>query len=310
MTLTVELRWRAGVHASCFHATEALVHGRSVADPALSEALAGPATRLRAALQEEGIPADGFFSHLIPLAAGRASAHELAEVSLIKTIGRSGMPGRLHRFWDLLADLKSAFAAVLPRCAEDLAARISSFQGRWNASGIGILGGIVTGTEPGVLVSEATVVLLHPVLGGAGSGYLPYNVATLEAVADDPVESLPEVVRLAWLVSMLNLDLPRYSETIRADRQGTVAALAMIPITLTAAEAAGLGRCDEAATKRAVEAWMPPSAIQHKSAQEWAALLAEWHATYRAMRPPLGTALKGLDVLAGTIGERKASAPS
>ena len=45
----------------------------------------------------------------------------------------------------------------------------------------------------------------------------------------DPVADLPEVLRLAWLISQLNLDLPRFAENVSPLRRERVIALAMIP---------------------------------------------------------------------------------
>jgi hypothetical protein len=293
----MDLRWLAGDLASCFRAAEVLCRTEALADAALAAALTAPVHRLLAALHEERIPLERFFAHLIPLAAGNVGLHQLAEVTLIKTMGRTAAPSRVRRFWDLLSDLKNALATDLPDFTAKLSAQIEPFQGRWYAHGAALLGGIVAGSEAGLLVREATVVLVHPVQGGGGAAYLPYNTVCLEAVAEDPISELPEVVRLAWMLATLNLDLPRYSENIQADRLATAAALAMIPMALAVAADLRLAGCDEAAIKQAVVAWMPPAQLQRKAAAEWAALLAQWHATYRAMRPPLSTALKGLDVL-------------
>jgi hypothetical protein len=291
------MRWLPGGLASCFHAVAALLFEQPLAEPALAEALRAPAESLRAALADERIAPASFLAHLIPLTVGTGSLHQLAEVALIKILGRARATPRVSRFGGLLSDLIAAFSSVLPHCAERLTALLPALQGLWHAEGIGILGGIVSGTEPGVLVSEATIVGIHPALGGGGTAYLPYNVACIEAVAVDPITDLPEIVRLAWLVSMLNLDLPIYSEHIHADRQYLVAGMAMIPIALTAAEGVGLARCAELTVSKAVEAWMPPWLVRERPAPEWAALLIQWHATYRTMRPALGTALKALDVL-------------
>jgi hypothetical protein len=297
--MPIALHWNASALAGCFRAVEALFRSQQLADPALAEVLAEPADRLLAALHDEGIPAESFLSHIIPLAAGTGGLHQISEVALIRTIGRTDTPSRLRRFWDLLTDLKTAFTAAQPRCAELLPGPMKQLEGRWNAHGVGILGGVITGTEPGVLVEEAMVVVAPPILGGGGAAYLPYNVALVETVVDDPTPELPEVVRLAWLLAMLNLDLPRYSENIRPDRRATVAALAMLPIVLTAAADVRLASCDEAAIQRAVEVWLPLPQFQNRTAAEWAALLVQWHATFRDMRPPLGQALMALDVLMG-----------
>jgi hypothetical protein len=253
-------------------------------------ALSGPAERLQAAFQEERVPFERFWSHLIPLAADMGGIRELTELSLTKTVGSNEATSRVRRFRDLLADLKDAFGAALPRLNEELASSIEPLRSQWNYEGLGLLGRIVNRTEPGILVDTATVVIVYPALGGGGAAHLPYNLVHVEAVRADLVAELPEVVRLAWLLSMLNLDLPRYSEGIPPRQLATVAGLAMIPITLAAAAEVQLARCDEETIGLAVRAW----AGSLDSAQTRTATLLEWWDTYCTLRPAWPTALQAL----------------
>jgi hypothetical protein len=253
-------------------------------------ALTAPAERLQAALLEERVPFERFWSHVVPLAADIGAIRELTELCLTKTVGSQEAAPRMRRFRDLLADLKDAFSAALPRLNEDLASRIEPLRSRWNYEGDGLLGRIANWTEPGILVETAAVVLVYPALGGGGVAHLPYNLGHIEAVLVDPMAELPEVVRLAWLLSMLNLDLPRYSEGIPPSRLATVAGLAMIPITLAAAAEVQLARCDEESIGLAVQAWN--GSLDNAQAQT--ATLLQWWETYRTMRPAWPTALHAL----------------
>ena len=103
---------------------------------------------------------------------------------------------------------------------------------------------------------EAEVVLVYAYQGGGGAAHLPYNSARIEALETDQDEQLPEVVRLAWMIAQLNVDLPLFSESIHRDRLPLVASLAMLPPTLNAAQDAELARCDSTTIRRAVGAWI------------------------------------------------------
>jgi hypothetical protein len=122
---------------------------------------------------------------------------------------------------------------------------------------------------------------------------LQYNLVTLEPVSPDPIPELPEFLRLGWLLSMLNLDLPRFSENILASRLPTVTGLAMIPVILTAAQELELGQCNQESMTAAIQCWLPETA--DKTATVW-----EWWDGYTSMRPSWATALTALDQLIST----------
>ncbi|HEV3079055.1 MAG TPA: hypothetical protein VG099_00545 [Gemmataceae bacterium] len=132
---------------------------------------------------------------------------------------------------------------------------------------------------------------MHPVLGGGGTEHLPYNSVRLEAVGVDPVAELPEILRLAWLLSSLNLDLPRYSEHLRPGRLTQIAGLAMIPVVLSAAAEIGLDGALEAKLPQTLALWM---GMAENGA---AGILSAWWDSYRTRRPAWATALQALDQL-------------
>jgi hypothetical protein len=293
LTQPIDVDWQASVPASCFHVAQAMLLRPADVDQALCGALIEPAQELERALREEHIELGDFLLHVVPLAAGNLSMKELAEVALTKILGRREVPFRLLRFQGLLTELMNAFAAALPELLPDLEAGVESFRRRWNYHGAALLAGVANWTEPSVLVAEATVVLVHPALGGGGVAHLPYNLARIEAVSADPVPELPETLRLAWLLSMLNLDLPAYREGITPKRLDTVAGLAMIPVVLSAAEGVELAKCDEQTMALALRTWPSFGEVE----ETHLAPLCQWWDVYRTMRLPWAEALKALERL-------------
>jgi hypothetical protein len=291
--MATTLQWLISTPVSCFHAAEALSGRQALADAALAGALAPAVDLLQAAFEEEGVPADVFWSHLIPSAARLDNHQELVEVALAKTIGRTEVPPRLHRFRSVLLHLLHLFGGALPELTGTLVPRLETLRRRWHDQGVALLSGVMNWTEPSVLVEEATVVLVYPAQGGGGSAHLPYNLARIEAVLADPVTELSEVLRLAWLVSVLNLDLPRYGEHISRRRLPLVAGLAMIPIALSAAESIPLAACDEPTLRLAVQSWLPAM----EQTDQRIATLSQWWEVYRTMRPAWADALQALDRL-------------
>ena len=143
----------------------------------------------------------------------------------------------------------------MPQVVEDLALRAGPIREQWEARGPGLLHGVGRLTDAGLVAEQAEVVLVQPVLGGGGRACALYNLVLLEAVLTNPIQSLPEVVRLGWLVAQLNLELPEFQGELRRDRALMLGSLAMVPIVLAAAEDVELSRCDEATVAVALEAW-------------------------------------------------------
>lgn len=288
----MELIWKYSRPASCFHAAWALFHKLAPSDARLAEALADPVARLGQACDEEHVPARVFVNHLVPLSIGTLNLRELAERALIKTIGRGETGIRLNRFHNSLVEISSGFARVVPE-KEAHSATTGSLQPDWARRGAGLLTGIANESEPAVLVEGADIVLVFPYRQGLGVSYLPYNLVGIEMTSDDPVPQLPEVIRLAWLLSMLNLDLPRYAEQVKSNALWTVGALALIPIALKAAQTLELAVCDEQNIRQAVENWLP----FEENLPTKAETVLQWWDVYQTMRPEFPAALNALDRL-------------
>jgi hypothetical protein len=193
------------------------------------------------------------------------------------------------------AAVEAAARDALPQWTEELALRERPLREQWEARGPGLLLQIGNWTDEDLLVPECEVLLVHPALGGGGEAHLAYNSVRIEAVLANSVTELPEAVRLAWLIAQLQLDLPRYSESIHADRLPHVARFAMLPVTLAAAETVELARYTPENLQLAISAWQlraPPEI-------DAAALVSQWWQTYQETRPPWNIALTALDQLFG-----------
>jgi len=142
-----------------------------------------------------------------------------------------------------------------------------------------------------LLVERAEVLLVEPVMGGGGDSHLLYNSVRIEGVLANPDDRLPETLRLAWLLSILNLDLPMFSERIHRDRLDDVGPLAMLPVVLTAAETVELARCDAATLALAMTAWRASDAANPSAVDT----VLNWWQTYTASRPSWAVALAALD---------------
>ncbi len=289
---STELRWLASHSTSCLHAAEALCRGLPLADSRLSAAITESAEGLYTEIRSAALPAARFWRHLIGLSPGIENNHQLAELALKKTVGtRPGIDDEIIRLASWIAELENAVQDLMPRLVDELALRAGPLREQWEARGPGLLKQVAQWTHPAVLAENADVVLVHPALGGGGAAHLPYNSVRIEAVLANPVHQLPEVVRLGWLISQLNLDLPALSENINADRLPLVAELAMLPVALKAAEHVELTHCNSTTIELAMKTWnvVTPPDIEPVD------VLVQWWETYLATRPRWPIALAALD---------------
>lgn len=287
----MNLRWLSSVPVSCLYAAEAWLRNPPHFDAVLAEVLAGPAQKLQKALEEQSVPAERFWSHVVPLAVNIDNVHQLAEVALTKTIGRQRAETHAILFRELMSDLCNAFISAIPRLPSDPATNNEALRQQWGYYSKGLLGRMVSWIEEELLVEEAVVVSAYPARGEGGVAHLQYNVACIETVPVDQIPDLPEVLRLCWLLTLLNMDVPRYSEQLPSDRLHLVTSLAMIPPTLAAGEESQLTRCDETKIGLALQHWLAHS----ENAVGQAPALSHWWKAYCDMRPNWITALKTLD---------------
>jgi hypothetical protein len=297
MSTLTTLQWRTSPLAGAFHAARVVLEAKPQVEPALADALAVPAQRLREALHEENVPAPRFWEHVVAMATECSGSQELATVVLTKTVGQAEAGLRAHRFAHALHDLQVAYFR-LPGVKEAPLRDLEALKIRWNGCGQGLLTRIAERTEPGVLVENATVIGVYPAQGGGGSAYLPYNRVCIEVLPAGTEEALPEVVRLGWLISTLNLDVPCYADGIRRGRLTTVATLAMLPVALSAAADLRMLPGDAPTLGTALEQWLGPP-----RREEWTEALGQWWQTYQTMRPSWANALKALDLLLEQAGK-------
>lgn len=271
-----------------------MAHQEKLIDERLNVALAAPVASLVEELARGGIDVEAFFREAVPLAADFENNRELAERVLVKLPGRSDVQNQqaAGRLAGWFTALEAAVTSAVPGAVDELALRGGPLREQWEARGPGLLAALARTTEAGLLPAGAEVVLVYPALGGAGAAHLPYNKATLEAVLTNPFADLPETVRLGWLLSTLNLDLPKYSEAIPRDRLQRLAGLATLPAALAAAADVELV-AGEPPLARVLTAWR----LASEGAEALAGTLAEWWTTYQESRPPWQVALAALDRL-------------
>ena len=187
---------------------------------------------------------------------------------------------------------------AFPDLASTLRMRQQPLQIQWEARGPGILHFIGTLTNAAVVPPAVTVALVQPVVGGHGAAHLDSNTIRFEAMLVNPLPELPEVVRMAWLISQLQIDLPINSETLNKRRLPWLGSLALLPPALTAGQLVELLYVDHALMKTALETWILPSFPDKQiDTSELLDSVWKWWETYQARKQPWPVALAALDRL-------------
>ena len=190
-----------------------------------------------------------------------------------------------------IQDLENAYRARFPRLADELIQRVRPLREQWEARGPGLMDAVGRLTDTNLLVSSSDVLLVQPCSGGSGVAHLAYNSVRVEAMLYNVDRSLPEAVRLAWLISQLNFDLPRYSDLIPRDRLALIARCAMLPVCFQAAEEVELLSLNQASLATALNAWK----ISSTDSDQLSNTLLDWWQTYQQTQTSWTVALQALD---------------
>ena len=290
--MAIEIRWTVSLSASCVYAANVLRQGRPLADARLAEAVTEPARHLIAEIDAAGLADDRLWKHLLPLSARIENNRQLVETTLKKAVGPNHSNGSsVGRLAGCIADLELAVSKAMPEILDDVSVGAPHLMEPWNIRGDALLRSIGRLTDERLVVTGAEVSFVYPAERGGGLAALLHNSAMVEAIAADPVAELPEWLRLTWLISQLNIDIPIFSENIGIAHRPLFAFLAMLPPTLAAAERIELARCNLETIDLALQTWRVVGTPQVNMAE----LLLNWWETYESSKPAWNVALAALE---------------
>jgi len=291
----MNLRWIPHVATSALHAAEAAWRGETLVDAQLADAVRGPAAALAREISSRGLPELRMWRNLAALAPTFDNHRHAVKIAGLRAQGRPLNDEAVAAITGAVLDVERSVSDTFPDLAQELELRGRVLRELWEARGPGMINRLTQLLPENVIVPGADVLLVQPALGGDGKPHLVNNTVRIEAVLANPFTKLPETVRLAWLLSQLNLDLPMYAETIHPDRLPHITAFAMLPVVLEAAHYVELVTFDRELLPLAIDAWrlrVPPDV-------DAVDLVANWWVTYQEARPPLAVALKALDEMFG-----------
>jgi hypothetical protein len=272
-----ELRWKVSASATCLHAAACRMAGIPAANTGLSTALDAAADALAAELSAAGWPLPESLHVLAGLASEMDNNRQLVTRAAARLQPLLGDDATLVRLAGAISDLEAAMRLSQPQLEDELSVRVGPIREQWEAFGPGMLLEVARLTDEAIIPAVAETVLVAPYVGGHGMAHAAHNRVTFEAVLVNPIAELPEAVRLAWLISQLNSDLPHFSDVVPAGRASIAISFAMIPPVLAAAEAVELASCNESTISLVLIAWRlldePPELLAAKLWSWWNAWL-------------------------------------
>ncbi len=286
----MELQWKANAQLSGYHAAWCVAHCpqqvRNIAAP-LQEA----AMELHSLCGQLNLDANRFWNQILTLAPVADTPRELAQ----RLMPRLGLTSgeQQTRLSACLTHCRSQFSQAYPNYLPDMALREGPLRSLWEAQGPGLLHMMGGFTEEQLIIGQAEVVLVQPIVGGMGQAHLTTNRVHIEALLTNTARELPETLRLAWLLAQLDFDRPVHSELLNTIRLHAVAGLAVLPSVLMAGHELSICHYSPELVQQAIEFWklMIPSMEAH----QLAIVVSTWWETYQAARPPWRVALAGLD---------------
>ncbi len=314
----MELTWKVSEPASALYAATCMSTGLPVVDARLGEAFAPAVEMAISEFEVCGAPAD----QLLPLLAGLAARgvddnRQLIQQALTKLHGRlsdgSPLSASIGRLAGAVAGLKAAFlnafaanSAGDPKpLIDELTHRGRPLLDHWETRGRGLLLQLARSTEENVLAPGAEVALVYPIVGGNGISHRSLNAVTFEAVLTNPIERLPETVRLAWLLAQLNLDLPKYADHVSAEHRASVGQWALVPAVLASAEYVELAALSAEGVAAALVAWrLVDRAATDEDLLGQSDTLMTWWKTYQDSRTSWAVALGALEQMLFATADR------
>lgn len=237
----MKIDWTTSARTSCFHAAAAILRQQKCADTVLAAALTRPTERLADVAADCCVSAQLLLAELVPLSVASDNDRRLAELAVAR-VSADLSSAAIKAIGKAVATLRETFDRASPRVEDELQIRAPVLREQWEAFGPGLMRAIGRAATSSAIVPQATVILVHPFLGGGGQAFASHGLVTFEAVLANPLPELPEVVRLAWLLSQLNLD--------RA-----IEPAAMVPAAVAAAADLGLAQQDAETLELARRAW-------------------------------------------------------
>lgn len=292
--MTTRLKWNTSQPLSVLHAARSVAQHVPVVDRQVETLLQSSVAEINGRLSMMELDLRQFWFEMV--ASGLDDVDDRTRCErVLGQIGCSplGLDSLAAALAGRLTDMRLAYAEGFPKLADQLPLRGRPLCEMWDAYGSGLLRELGRLTHNRLLPPRVQMVLVQPVRGGDGDAAPAHCGAWIEAVLTHPEPRVPEVLRVAWLVGRLGLGRGEANRLVAAERLPYLAAMALVPIVLSAGSQLELIPDAPLPVQAALAAWhldCSPATVQ---------LLERWWDQLRQGGTPFPVGLKALDRMLG-----------
>ncbi|TWU63086.1 hypothetical protein [Crateriforma conspicua] len=303
MPRPTQVRWSTHGRLSMLHAAHVVAGGAGCVDAATEKAMAAPVTQINARLVSESLDVYRFWDAVIRTAAvrkdgpvQRKAAIKDYEQALLDAGGSELQSEQTaSAIADLFSSAGSAFDRRFPKLNQQLELRGRPLREAWESYGPGLLNQISKKIWQGQppddwWPAKVNGYWVQPMRGGDG-GVAPDGRFWIEAMLTDAHRELPEVLRIAYLVTLIAVD-----EHIRQRSGEQWFTLpwpeAVVVVVLDAAAELDLVDDPESRIHLAVRHWLHRDLWLGEILKEWS---SQWHSTGAVMPVAVKALAKMID---------------
>jgi hypothetical protein len=287
------IEWVPHPELSAAHAAYVVATRTQCNDRKTEQLLVQPVTEVNNRLFASGVDVSQFWKQYLLQIMSNVSMENACGIALLSA-GENEMQVEqtTKAIVNRLRDARLAFLSRYPKLSEQLELRARPLKERWETVGPGLLNQvgkqIWRDSPPDEWwTPHVTALMVQPMRGGDGGYDAASSRLWLEAMLTDVQPGVPEVLRVAWLVTSMAID--SYArETSNDLRLMLPWSLVSVPLVLNAGRELELVRAEKLPVSEAMELW-------HFGDAEIADTLSHWWMNQTDSTEPMPARLKQLD---------------
>ncbi len=270
----MRIQWVSHPELSAAHAAYVVATGAKCIDEKTEEFLVQPVTEVNNRLLASSIDVSQFWRQYLLQIMSDLSMDRACSIALLSAGGNEMQVEQTSKaIANRLGDARLNFMSRFPKLSEQLDLRARPLRERWETFGPGLLSEIgkqVWGSIPpnDWWQSPVTALTVQPIRGGDGGCDAMQSRIWFEAMLTDVDPRVPEVLRVAWLVTRVAIE--SHARQSSGDLRLMVPwSLVSVPLVLSAAAQLELISADSLPVSKAMEMWQFGDARTAKTVSQW-----------------------------------------